>query len=123
MMTEIPIPQGTFFWTNLRACNTNKALWGEDAFEWKPERWLKPLPQALEDAHIPGIYSHLMTFISGGHACIGFKFSQLEMIRAFREADHLEVLWHHVPRGERREREARDVPQGVSGVTADLQLL
>ncbi|CDO71925.1 hypothetical protein BN946_scf184940.g72 [Trametes cinnabarina] len=61
------------------ACNCNKELWGEDAYEWRPERWLEPLPRALEDAHIPGVYSHLMTFIGGGRACIGFKFSQLEM--------------------------------------------
>lgn len=32
--------------------------WGEDALEWKPERWLKPLPRAVEDAWIPGIYSN-----------------------------------------------------------------
>lgn len=40
--------------------NRNKALWGEDADEWKPERWLLPLPKTLEDAHIPGVYSHLL---------------------------------------------------------------
>ena len=44
---------------NLPACNTNKAIWGEDALEWKPERWLAPLPEVLEDAHIPGVYSNL----------------------------------------------------------------
>ncbi|KAI0779694.1 cytochrome P450 [Fomes fomentarius] len=76
---EIPIAKGTLLTCNLRACNTNKALWGEDADEWKPERWLKPLPRAVEEARIPGIYANLMTFISGGSACIGFKFSQLEM--------------------------------------------
>ncbi|TBU59775.1 cytochrome P450 [Dichomitus squalens] len=79
VLTEVPIPKGTMFFLNLRACNTWKELWGEDAQEWKPERWLKPLPKAVEDAHIPGIYANLVTFISGGHSCIGFKFSQLEM--------------------------------------------
>ena len=58
-ITEIPIPKGTTVILNLRACNTNKALWGEDAHEWKPERWLKPLPRAVEDARIPGIYANL----------------------------------------------------------------
>lgn len=58
-MSEIPIPKGTFFVCNLRAVNTNKALWGEDADEWKPERWLKPLPRAVEEARIPGIYANL----------------------------------------------------------------
>ncbi|KAG5730701.1 hypothetical protein E4T56_gene4049 [Termitomyces sp. T112] len=28
---------------------------------------------------MPGIYSHLLTFLGGGRACMGFKFSQLEM--------------------------------------------
>ena len=59
VVTELAIPKGTMFMLNLRACNTNKALWGEDAKEWKPERWLEPLPKAVEDARIPGIYANL----------------------------------------------------------------
>ncbi|KAJ2915661.1 hypothetical protein MD484_g4746, partial [Candolleomyces efflorescens] len=47
--------------------------------EWKPERWLSPLPDTVPDARVPGIYSHMMTFLAGSRACIGFKFSQLEM--------------------------------------------
>ena len=58
-MTELAIPKGTMFLLNLRACNTNKALWGDDALEWKPERWLKPLPETVSDAKIPGVYSNL----------------------------------------------------------------
>ena len=93
VVTEVAIPKGTMFMLNLRACNTNKALWGEDALEWKPERWLKPLPCAVEEAHIPGIYANLyaaqtfalycmsyvscrMTFISGGNSCM-YVFSVL----------------------------------------------
>ncbi|KXN82787.1 Cytochrome P450 3A6 [Leucoagaricus sp. SymC.cos] len=49
------------------------------SYEWKPERWLSPLPETVVEAHMPGIYSHLMTFMGGSRACIGFKFSQLEM--------------------------------------------
>ncbi|KAI0737388.1 cytochrome P450 [Daedaleopsis nitida] len=70
VMNEIPVPKGTFMFCNLRLCNTNEALWGEDALEWKPERWLKPLPRAVEDANIPGIYANLVTFVSGSHACM-----------------------------------------------------
>ncbi|KAI0628824.1 cytochrome P450 [Trametes polyzona] len=75
----IPVKKGVKIVTDVRGSNCNKELWGQDAEEWKPERWLKPLPPALEAAHIPGVYSHLMTFIGGARACIGFKFSQLEM--------------------------------------------
>ena len=55
----MPIKKGTNIILNLRACNANKALWGKDAEEWKPERWLSPLPKAVQDAHIPGIYANL----------------------------------------------------------------
>ncbi|KAI0359963.1 cytochrome P450 [Trametes cingulata] len=78
-VNEVPVPKGTLVVLNFRACNTNKALWGEDADKWRPERWLEPLPREVEEARIPGVYSNLMTFGAGSHSCIGFKFSQLEM--------------------------------------------
>nr|BAL05185.1 cytochrome P450 [Phanerodontia chrysosporium] len=78
-ISEIFVPKDTSVIVSIRACNRNKAIWGEDADEWKPERWLSPLPEAVGNAHVPGVYSHLMTFLGGGRACIGFKFSQLEM--------------------------------------------
>ncbi|KAE9385054.1 cytochrome P450 [Gymnopus androsaceus JB14] len=72
-------PRGTVVMVSIFNANKNPDLWGKDADEWKPERWLSPLPDALLEARIPGVYSHLMTFIGGGRSCIGFKFSQLEM--------------------------------------------
>ena len=59
MMNEILVPEGTDIVVGIRASNRNSALWGPDADEWKPERWLKPLPKAVEDARIPGIYANL----------------------------------------------------------------
>ncbi|KAI0789221.1 cytochrome P450 [Abortiporus biennis] len=78
-ISEISIPKGTFLAVGILASNRNKEIWGEDALEWKPERWLSPLPEAVTGSRIPGVYSNLMTFLGGGRACIGFKFSQLEM--------------------------------------------
>ncbi|KAH9929175.1 cytochrome P450 [Fomitopsis serialis] len=79
LINEVPVPEGTVVHIGILASNRNPALWGPDAAEWKPERWLNPLPEVVKEAHIPGVYSHLMTFLGGGRACIGFKFSQLEM--------------------------------------------
>jgi len=79
MISQIAVPKGTVIQVGVFGSNWNKALWGEDALEWKPERWLSPLPAPLEEAKIPGIYSHLMTFLGGGRSCIGFKFSEIEM--------------------------------------------
>ncbi|KAJ3889944.1 cytochrome P450 [Lentinula edodes] len=76
---EVAVPNDTAIIVSLSNSNRNSDLWGEDADEWKPERWLSPLPKALVEARIPGVYSHLMTFLGGGRSCIGFKFSQLEM--------------------------------------------
>ncbi|KAL0067050.1 hypothetical protein AAF712_005834 [Marasmius tenuissimus] len=79
IISEVPVPANTNIYVSILNSNRNVDLWGPDALEWKPERWLSPLPQAVSDAKIPGVYSHLMTFIGGGRSCIGFKFSQLEM--------------------------------------------
>nr|BED42975.1 cytochrome P450 monooxygenase [Trametes versicolor] len=78
-VSEILVPKDTTVIVGIYSSNRNKAIWGEDAFEWKPERWLDGLPDTVADAKIPGVYSNLMTFLGGGRACIGFKFSQLEM--------------------------------------------
>ena len=56
---EIAMPKDSQVLLGFFGCNTSKKLWGEDAYEWKPERWLAPLPRAVEDAHIPGIYANL----------------------------------------------------------------
>ncbi|KAG6908338.1 hypothetical protein DXG01_005249 [Tephrocybe rancida] len=94
-MASITVPINTKIFVSIFDINRDPTLWGSDSSEWKPERWLSPLPQALQDAHVPGVYSHLsvnlaveafpllilpsMTFLGGARACIGFKFSELEM--------------------------------------------
>ena len=89
MVSALPLPKGTRVVPDIRGCNRDTALWGHDAAVWRPERWLEPLPPAVEEAHIPGVYSHLyvlpllcmqdaghdgspcsMTFIGGGRACM-----------------------------------------------------
>ena len=58
-MNELPIPKGTRIIIAIRACNRYKDIWGEDAHEWKPERWLSPLPTSVTDARVPGVYSNM----------------------------------------------------------------
>ncbi|KAF7330916.1 hypothetical protein MVEN_02431300 [Mycena venus] len=78
-ITEVSVPAGTIVHIGIKAANTTRSLWGPDALEWKPERWLTPLPQAVMDAQIPGVYTKLMTFIGGPRGCIGFKFAEISM--------------------------------------------
>ncbi|KDR76354.1 hypothetical protein GALMADRAFT_68050 [Galerina marginata CBS 339.88] len=100
-MHEILVPNNTNVIIGIMAANRNPEIWGPDSYEWKPERWLNPLPDTVTGAHMPGIYSNLMTFLGGGRACIGFKFSQLEMkvvllllLESFRFSLSQEIVWH-----------------------------
>ncbi|KAI0651533.1 cytochrome P450 [Trametes meyenii] len=79
LMSAIPVPAGTRVVADINACNRDRGLWGADADQWRPERWLNGVPKNVEEAHVPGVYSHLMTFIGGSRACIGFKFAQVEI--------------------------------------------
>ncbi|KAI0357859.1 cytochrome P450 [Trametes cingulata] len=58
------------------ALNRSKKLWGEDALEFKPERWEHP-PEAVSS--IPGVWGHILSFLGGPRACIGYRFSLVEM--------------------------------------------
>lgn len=58
IINEIFVPNGSYIMVANRACNRNKDIWGDDAHEWKPERWLSPLPGSLSQNKIPGVYSH-----------------------------------------------------------------
>ncbi|KZV72136.1 cytochrome P450 [Peniophora sp. CONT] len=99
---EIFVPKGTTVYCNVAAVNTDPAIWGADAKKWNPERWLNPLPTSVIDAHIPGIYSNMLTFAGGARSCIGFKFSQLEMKVLlsqllppfrFQPSEKREIMW------------------------------
>ena len=50
-------------------------IWGEDAAVFKPERWLSPMPDSIEEMKGFTVYSHLLTFLGGSRACIGYRFA------------------------------------------------
>ncbi|KAJ1305596.1 hypothetical protein OPQ81_000593 [Rhizoctonia solani] len=76
---EIHVKRGTRILISLSRANRNRETWGEDAEEFRPERWLGPLPQSVSEAKIPGVYSSMMTFAAGSRSCIGYKFAVLEL--------------------------------------------
>lgn len=64
-LREIVVPKGTDIIVSLRGMNRSTEYWGEDAGEWKPERFLAPLPETLLSAHVPGIYTNMCVVIYG----------------------------------------------------------
>ncbi|KAJ7737654.1 cytochrome P450 [Mycena olivaceomarginata] len=56
--------------------NRDPALWGADAHRFRPERWERS--PALSTS-IPGLWSQMLTFLGGPRACIGFRFSLVEL--------------------------------------------
>ncbi|KAF7304212.1 hypothetical protein MIND_00653400 [Mycena indigotica] len=84
---SLPIPRGQMVQLPIWAVNTSKEVWGEDALEFKPERW-SAVPAAASE--VPGVWANLFTFLSGPHHCIGFRFALVEfkallftLVRAF----------------------------------------
>ena len=59
LIDKLVIPAGTSIILPINNANCDPALWGPDSREWKPDRWLSPLPEYLFEAHVPGVYSHM----------------------------------------------------------------
>ncbi|KAG7086435.1 hypothetical protein E1B28_002389 [Marasmius oreades] len=71
----VRVEKGQGITISLSALNRSKQFWGEDAAEFKPDRWLN----GSLDTSLPGIWGNMMTFGGGGRACIGFRFSLVEI--------------------------------------------
>ena len=56
---EVPMKKNTDLIVSIIGANRSKRVWGDDAEEWKPERWLRPLPDSLAQARLPGVYSSM----------------------------------------------------------------
>lgn len=66
------VPKNTILYIPIRVINTWQAIWGPDAEEFRPERWLN-LPKSYHSQY------SLMSFIVGPHACIGKTMAIIEM--------------------------------------------
>ncbi|KAH7929280.1 cytochrome P450 [Leucogyrophana mollusca] len=73
---EIRVSKGDGIMIPILSINRSEAVWGADAEEFRPERW-GSVPEAA--SHIPGVWGHLLSFLGGPRACIGFRFSLVEM--------------------------------------------
>ncbi|GAB1522867.1 hypothetical protein RhiTH_005992 [Rhizoctonia solani] len=80
-ITSIPVRKGARVFLSNTFFNQNKLIWGKQAEEFLPERWIgKKIDEVTQTgSRLPGVYSSMMTFGSGSYACIGFKFAVMEI--------------------------------------------
>jgi cytochrome P450 len=86
VVDRLTIAAGTTVTVPIQALNRSKLVWGEDALEFKPERWLN------DEAGVPKLakefqgFHHLLTFIDGQRTCLGKTFAVTE----------IKVIVHHL---------------------------
>ncbi len=73
-INSVHIPKGQEVFIPIQAINSDPAIWGPDAADYNPDRWLH-LPTNAKQTGLP---MHLMTFISGPRGCIGNRFALAE---------------------------------------------
>jgi len=72
----IHVPKGSFVHVAIEGFNLDKGIWGDNAWEFQPDRW-DHLPEGA--SALPGLFSNTLTFSAGPRSCIGMRFSLVEI--------------------------------------------
>jgi len=125
---ELLIKKGTRVYIGIGSSNLSTEIWGPDAAEFKPERWLGKSSEEVtaEGLRTCGVYSQTLTFIGGTRSCPGLRFAVLEMklvmsilLPAFSFAPTGDsIVWKHgitmLPYIRGQEKKGAQVPVKVS---------
>lgn len=72
-VSSIAIKAGQVFHIPSAVQNTDPLVWGKDAEEFKPERWLLPGGVPSKDQLPYGPYGNIASFLDGPRSCIGWR--------------------------------------------------
>lgn len=75
-ISEIPIAAGQVIQVSICAYNRLKSVWGDDANDWNPMRFIET---GVDQSIRIGMFGNLMSFSAGVRGCIGWRFSMIEM--------------------------------------------
>ncbi|PBK86305.1 cytochrome P450 [Armillaria gallica] len=92
--SEIPISKGQVIYASVYTYNCLPSVWGDDAAEWNPRRFLEDRGMKQESL---GAYANLMTFGGGIRGCIGWRFAVMEMQSVVTEL--LSNFEFNIPKG------------------------
>ncbi|KAJ7136718.1 cytochrome P450 [Mycena epipterygia] len=75
-ITQIPIKKGQYVYVAIASYHRLPSLWGADAHEFRPARWLKK-----DTCKGPALGPHasLLAFLGGPGVCLGWRFALLEL--------------------------------------------
>ncbi|CAA7268933.1 unnamed protein product [Cyclocybe aegerita] len=76
-ITQIPVKKGQYVQIAISSYHRLPSLWGPDAEEFNPVRWLDDRTKLGDKALGP--YANLLTFLGGPRTCLGWCFAVLEM--------------------------------------------
>ena len=75
------LPAHTGININVQALHTDPDIWGSDALEWKPDRWLHAsLGGDPDEEFMEPAMGNFVPWADGPRACLGRKFSQVEFV-------------------------------------------
>lgn len=74
-LSSISIPADQTIFLSIYSANRNKEVFGDDADEFRPERWLEG--HVGEKVNGTGVYAGLLTFLAGPRSCVGFVLFKL----------------------------------------------
>lgn len=77
-MDHITVACGAAVLSPIRAINCSEEIWGQDAKEFKPERWLDNESGLTSEAKEISGYHHILSFGDGPRTCLGRAFAVAE---------------------------------------------
>ncbi|TFK96159.1 cytochrome P450 [Pterulicium gracile] len=78
-VNSVTVKKGQAIGISICAYNRIRAVWGDDANEWNPDRWMKD--GVRHDTVNLGVHANLLTFSAGLRACIGLIELQVLMFQ------------------------------------------
>jgi len=88
MTDNITVAKGTLITIPVAAINRSSAIWGPDAKEFKPDRWLSEDGISGKAKEVQG-HRHLLTFVDGPRTCLGKDFAITEI----KVSDMNRLVW------------------------------
>ncbi|KAK0479644.1 cytochrome P450 [Armillaria novae-zelandiae] len=74
--SQVHIAKGQVIFASFYTYNRLPSVWGDDAGEWNPRRFIEDRGRKQESL---GVYANLMSFSAGIRACMGWRFAVMEI--------------------------------------------